>query len=183
MPLLVPTVMHDKLHRWLFNQDNRYKVLKFLSEKKGFSINRDFGSIIDIERPIFVKDSRRFIIDVVVDLVSSEHCGISKNSNSICNGSVRSFAGKDISVIKGAIARRVIIDIKPDLTRSVSSAIGQIRTYAHFLSYCRWELGVKKTPSYPDMLLLTLDSNNDYDEMLFSQSIIVYHVNQKEIRR
>jgi hypothetical protein len=35
------------------------------------------------------------------------------------------------------IYRRVIIDIKPDLSKSVSSAIGQIRTYAHFLSYCK----------------------------------------------
>jgi hypothetical protein len=41
----------------------------------------------------------------------------------------------------------------------------------------------KKTPSFPDMLLLTLDSNNDYDEMLASQSISVFHVPPKDIKR
>ena len=45
--------MHDKLHKWLVNQANRYKVLKFLSEKKGFEIDKNFDSIIDIERPLF----------------------------------------------------------------------------------------------------------------------------------
>jgi len=93
--------------------------------------------------------SRRLIVDSIIDLVVSHHC-VSDDGRMI---SVKSFSGKELRVIKGATYRRAIIDIRPGLTRSVSSAIGQIHTYAHFLSYCRWELGVKKTPSYPDMLL------------------------------
>ena len=164
LPQNFTTHLHDKLHKWLFNPVNRYKVLQYIADKKGFELNRDFGSIVDIEKPIFVKDSRRFITDDIVDLVSLQHCGTSKNDIGLT--SIKSFNGKELKVIRGAIYRRAIIDIKPNLTNSVSSAIGQIRTYTHFLRYCRWENGVKKgNQSSPDMMLLTLST--DTDELKF----------------
>jgi hypothetical protein len=47
------------------------QVLKYLSEKRRFELDRDFGSTIDIEKPIFANNgSRRFIIDGIVDLFS-----------------------------------------------------------------------------------------------------------------
>ncbi|MGB6595233.1 MAG: hypothetical protein WBE68_27340 [Candidatus Nitrosopolaris sp.] len=45
-------------------------MMQFLAEKKGFEFNKDFGSIVDIEKPIFVKDSRRFVVDSIIDLIS-----------------------------------------------------------------------------------------------------------------
>ena len=153
--------------------------MKFLADKKGFQIDKNFGTIVDIEKPIFVKDSRRFITDCIVDLVSSQHCLGTTSSGTY---HLKSFEGGDLKIIRGAIYRRAILDLKPALL-SVSNSIGQIRTYAHFLPYMRWENGVKKGTCYPDMILLTLDTNDDFDGLCESQSIYIYHVNPKEVKR
>jgi hypothetical protein len=67
---------------------------------------------------------------------------------------------------------------------SLSSSIGQIKSYAHFLKYHRWEHGVRSERlSNPKLVILTLDVNDDFDEMLQSQGIFVYHIPPKEARR
>lgn len=104
------TPLHDCIHKLIFNEINRYKVLQFVAQKKGFDLDKDNCSTsIDIERPIFsANQTRRFIIDGIIDLTSSIHCGSpDPNSSSLTNGNgsqekmikVKSFSGKELRVI------------------------------------------------------------------------------------
>lgn len=156
MPV-VQTIMHDKMHLWFHQSENRYKVIKFLADKKGFEFSKEFATIVDVEKPVFVKESRRFIIDLIVDLVSEQHCAAKDNINNNGLMTAKSLSGRELKITRGAIYRRVIADFKPNFTHSVSNALGQIRTYQHYLSYNKWQLGMKKTSSFPDMMIITLD--------------------------
>ncbi|MFY9873974.1 MAG: hypothetical protein WAK17_30080 [Candidatus Nitrosopolaris sp.] len=113
------TPLHDLTHSWVFNNNNRFKVLQSVALKKGFNLDKEnYSSSIDIERPIFYKETvRKFIVDGVIDLV----CGSSSSSSSNNGGpnntiiTVKSFAGKDLRVVQGAIYRRFLYEIKPKL--------------------------------------------------------------------
>ncbi|MGB6530369.1 MAG: hypothetical protein WBF33_19875 [Candidatus Nitrosopolaris sp.] len=94
-------------HSWIFDNKNRFKVLAFVAQKKGFNLDKEnYSSSIDIERPIFCKETRKFIVDGVIDLF----CGSSSSMNGssrINTTTVESFAGKDLRVMQGAIYQRL----------------------------------------------------------------------------
>lgn len=68
-----------------------------------------------------------------------------------------------------SIFRRVIYEIKPKLT-SISQAVGQIKSYAQQLKYG------EHNDEDPYMVIVTLDTNNEYDDMIKSQGIHVYRI-------
>ena len=113
-----------------------------------------------------------------------QHCSFSSpqaNGKTIIK--VKSFSGKELSLIRGAIYRRIIFEIKPRLT-SVSNATGQIKSYSHFLTYKRYYQGVESTRMYePHLVLLTLHSDSSYDQMLASQFIDIIHIPPKELTK
>lgn len=119
------------------------------------------------------------------------HCGNTSGISSTRWGtnndekffSTKSFSGKELIIQQGTIYKRVIYEIKPRLD-SISAAIGQIRSYARFLRYYRWDNGIKSDKLYdPELVLLTLDDNDTYDKMLQSQNICIYHIPPKDVRR
>lgn len=67
---LCSTPLHDLTHSWVFNNNNRFKVLQSVALKKGFNLDKEnYSSSIDIERPIFYKETvRKFIVDGVCGL-------------------------------------------------------------------------------------------------------------------
>jgi hypothetical protein len=180
---LTPTPLHDKIHKWVFDTRNRFKVLKHVAEKRGFELDRDTcSSTIDIEKPVFYKETRKFIVDGVVDICSAKHCGVTNDDN---NGlvSIKSFSGREIKVVRNSVYRRIVYDCKPALL-SVSGAIGQLRSYQRFLQYHRWYNNTKSERlSNPDLIILTIDVNDGFDELLASQNINIFHINPKEIKR
>ena len=178
---LVNTPRHDALHLWLYDERNRFKMLEKVASKKKFELDKDsYTSSLEIEKPIFSPQTqtRRFIIDSIIDI--SKHCPTNGGYRLV---SAKSFSGKEIRVASGSVHRRVIADLKPTLN-SISSAIGQLKSYQHHLQYRRWDSNIQKErQSLPDMVLLTLDYNwTKYSDMLLSQGIIIYHVNPKEIK-
>jgi hypothetical protein len=175
--------MHDKIHKWIFDVRNRFRVLQYIAEKRGFELDRDTCSTsIDIEKPIFYKETRKFIIDGIIDLFSVKHCD-DGNGDSNRLLSTKSFSGKEVKVVRNSVYRRIVYDCKPTLL-SVSGAIGQLRSYQHFLRYHRWCNSTRSEQlSNPDLVILTIDVNDNFDELLASQGINIFHINPKEIKR
>jgi hypothetical protein len=177
------TPLHDMAHQWIYDNKNRFKVLQSVAQKKGFNLDKEnYSSSIDIERPIFYNETRKFIVDGVIDPFCGS--GSSMNGSSRINTTtVKSFAGKDLRMMQGAIYRRVIYEIKPKLD-SISNSVGQIKSYQHFLTYYRWKDGVKSDRLYnPELVLLTLDVTTTYDELCASQGIQIFHIPPKTIQR
>jgi hypothetical protein len=143
-----------------------------MSTKCNFELDKETcSSSIEIEKPIFSPNqTRRFIIDGIIDIYSIKHCGAdNKNINTF---HTKSFSGKELHIINGSIYRKCIYDGKP-LLNSISSVIGQLKSYSYFLKYHRWECGVRSEQlSNPKMVILTFDVNNDFDELCQSQ----YHI-------
>lgn len=145
----------------------------------------DYTSTIEIEKPIFSNNgTRRFIVDCIIDISCVKHCsGLNSNNNGYRLVSVKSFSGRDIQIIQNSIARRIIVEIKPQLL-SISSAISQVKTYQNFLRYNRWVRGIRNERlSNADLVILTLDTNDAFDKMLESQSINIFHIPPKETLR
>jgi hypothetical protein len=127
---LTATPKHDLIHRFIFQVENRYKVLKYLSEKRKFEFNKDFSSSIEMEKPIFANNgSRRFIIDGIIDLFDQKNCGPGGKS-------VRSFNGKEFKIPFDSCTRKIVYEGKPQLL-SVSSTISQLKSYSYHLKYHR----------------------------------------------
>ena len=123
MPLL-STPRHDLLHKFAFNMEHRYQILKYLSQKTGFELNKDFASTIEIEKPIFTSNgSKRLVIDGVIDLFSQQHCGMGPRV-------VKSFNNKELKIVYGAVYKKIIYDAKPQLN-SISSILAQMHTYIY----------------------------------------------------
>jgi hypothetical protein len=166
------TRLHDMAHQWIFDNKNRFKVLMTVAQKKGFDLDKEnYSSSIDIERPIFYNETRKFIVGGVIDLFCGSSSSSTNGSSRILrnnggNATVKSFGGKDLRVMQGAIYRRVMYEIKPKLD-SISASIGQIKSYSRFLRYYRWnDDGVKGDRLYnPELVLLTLDVNDAFDEL------------------
>lgn len=114
---------------WLYNSQNRYRVLQHMVDKKGFELDRDTCTTsIDIERPIFSPNgTRRFLIDAIIDLVSVKHCGVTNGGNSQRLYTAKSFSGKNIQIAQGSVYRRFVVENKPSLL-SISGMIGQIKS-------------------------------------------------------
>lgn len=133
----------------LSQEKNRYKVLEFIAKQKGFEIDKDSSaSSFLAEVPIFSKnDTRRFIVDGIIDLYNTKHSNPLDTTigQPYKNGLImKSFSGKELHLMRGAIYRKIVYDIKPRLD-SVSSALGQLKTYSHFLTYVRYYNGQKST--------------------------------------
>ena len=121
------TPNHDLVHRWIFDDRNRYKVLELVAQQRGFDLDKENCSTsIDIERRIFYKESRKFIVDGIIDLSNLRHCCFSSStSNWVANGGagtgtgtellkrngriVKSFTGKELHLARDAIYRRMIL--------------------------------------------------------------------------
>jgi hypothetical protein len=75
------------------------------------------------------------------------------------------------------------LEIKPALL-SISQAIAQVKSYQFFLQYHKWYNGIRnERPSSPDLMILTIDVNDSFDELLASQNINIFHINPKDIKR
>ena len=114
---VVATPKHDAMHLWLYDERNRFKVLEKVAAKKGFELDKDIcTSSLDIEKPIFIRESKRFIVDSIIDLCSVKHCSVNgngrwsdnNNNNNYRLISTKSFSGKEIKIIPGRIYRRII---------------------------------------------------------------------------
>lgn len=167
------TPKHDLIHKHVFNMKHRYQILKYLSQKTGFELNQDFGSTIEIEKPIFTTNgSKRLVIDGVINLVSSHHCGVGPRV-------VKSFNNKEFKIPYGSSYRTILYDAKPSLI-SISAILGQMHTYIHHMKYCRWIDGVKSNRlSTPDLIVLTLDGNTGFDDLLVDQGVNILHMTRE----
>jgi hypothetical protein len=68
---------------------------------------------------------------------------------------VKWFSEEELHFLQDAIYRRAIYEIKPNLNSGLSAAIGQIRTYARFLMYYRWDNRIRNEKLYdPELILL-----------------------------
>ena len=184
MPAIIATPKHDLIHKWIFDVRNRFKVLQYIAEKRGFELDRDiYSSSIDIEKPIFYKETRKFIVDGIIDLFCSNGNKVPGDSNNNGYKIVKSFSGKEIKIVQNSVYRRIVYDCKPSLL-SVSGAIGQLRSYQHFLQYRRYSNGIRSERlSNPDLVILTIDVNDGFDELLASQNINIFHIDPKQIKR
>jgi hypothetical protein len=135
--------------------------------------------------------TRRFIVDVIIDLASVKHCdgGVTnRGSNRLGdsnNGyrlySTKSFSGKEIKIVQNSVYRRILVEIKPALL-SVSGAIGQLRSYQHFLQYHRWYNGTRSERlSNPDLVILTIDATLAITPILV-HVVIVGSTNRPSLR-
>jgi hypothetical protein len=161
-------------------------MLRYVADKRGFELDRDTcTSTISIEVPIFSSNqTRRFIVDVIVDLAYVRHCGgVLGNNNGYRLITAKSFSGREIKIIQNSCSRKFIIEIKPHLL-SISAATAQVKTYQNYLRYNRWYQNIRSDRlSNPDLVILTLDTNDSHDQMLADQSITIYHVSPKDIKR
>jgi hypothetical protein len=111
---------------------------------------------------------------ILIALVSGLGCFI------VYSEKTKAFRYPQLSVVKMAyniyspwlLGQEIILDTKLTWqekskriwTAIYESAIGQIRTYARFWRYYRWDSGVKSDKLYdPELVLLTLDDNDTYD--------------------
>lgn len=109
------TPKHDAILKYISQEKNRYKVLEFIAKQKGFEIDKDSSaSSFLAEVPIFSKnDTRRFIVDGIIDLYNSKHSSAPLNitiqGQPYKNGLImKSFNGKELHLMRGAIYRKII---------------------------------------------------------------------------
>jgi hypothetical protein len=163
-------------NKYAFNMDHRYQILKYLSQKIKFELDPSFGSTIEIEKPIFTANvSRRLIIDGIIDLYSTKHCEVGPRV-------IKSFNNKELKITYGSCYRKILYDAKPQLN-SISGILAQMHTYNYHMKYCRWTDGIKSNRlSSPDLIVLTLDGNTGFDDILVDQGVNILHVNPKDIK-
>jgi hypothetical protein len=187
------TKSHDLAHRWVYY--NKYRVLEFVADKRNFDLDKDTCYCsIKLEEPIFhpKTEVKRYIIDGILDLVSSIHCspstktmiGVNGKTVAAVNGRiVKSFSGRELHLLRDSIYRRIVFDIKVKLD-TVSQLMSQLKSYQHFTRYFRTENSVKSQTQYnSELLVITPDTTKIYDDMLFSQGILVYHIPLKGLTK
>jgi hypothetical protein len=167
------TPKHDMLHLWA-SKNAIYKAGDIFE----FEVHENAHVDIEIEKPIFHKSYLIGIVDGVIDVNDTSHCF--DDCMDCCEHEkvMTSNSGKKLYYLQNAIYRRVIYDIKPHLliNSSVSSAIGQLKTYAEWLKYYEYDGGEKSSELVrPRMLIITLDQSRKFDAMLKSQGIGVVH--------
>jgi hypothetical protein len=175
------TPQHDAIHRYIFNLQNRFNIVKFVAEKRHFEFDKDCSVSLNMEHPIFSPNgTRRFICDCILDVTNAKNCY--PTNNELKNGlvTVRSYNNNEFQIAHTAIYKRIIADIKPRI-ESASNMIGQIKTYMYHLRYNQWRNGVKLRLSDPYMLIVTLDENNVYDDMCADQGIYIYRIKHKDL--
>lgn len=178
------TPKHDMLHLWA-SKNAIYEASQIFD----FEVHENAHLDIEIEKPIFHNNYLIGIVDGVIDVNDRLHCYddcIQRRGLDCCEHRkvMTSNGGEEFHYLQNAIYRRVIYDIKPHLliNSSISSAIGQLKTYAEWLRYYEWDCGEKsREPVRPRMLIITLDQSRKFDGMLKSQDIGVVHTSSSII--
>lgn len=151
-----PTPDHDRIYLWLAKKANRQAILEFARGKGHHNGDK------------FLEE--RFTLGYIIH-------GIRRTSNKWHQWIELSEVqkGRVDALIKTTDPWTILIDVKPTMTR-ISAMIDQMHSYEYLLyDENKTDTNTKWHHGEIISVVVTISTNREYDEMLNSSGIYVYH--------